>query len=86
MAFTVEAINVKNMGEKAKKHAQLAVFRHFFFAVLCLSQITNCHFKKIARSTSNGRKTQKNVFSRTFFFFVTEKKEKISGPSTYEMH
>ncbi len=71
MAYTVEAINEKKHEKMAKKHAQLAFFI-VIFEVLCLSHITNCRIKKIARSVS---KKEKSAFSRTFIFFLHEKKE-----------
>ena len=57
-----------------------------FFAVLCLSQITNCHIKKNREIDAKCvEKRKKCVFSRTFIFLFHEKK-KITGPSTYEIH
>ena len=79
MAFTVEAINVKNTGKKAKKHAQLAVFRRFFFAVLCLSQITNCHIKKKSQDRSHMAEKRKNVSFHVPFFFCNGKKREDIG-------
>ena len=86
MAYTIEAIKGKNMKKMAKKHAQLAFFNRFFVAVLCLSQITKCRIKKIARSTSNVSKNGKNVSFHDFLSFCSTKKKKITGPSTYEIY
>ena len=86
MAYTIEAIKGKNMKKNGEKHAKLAFFNRFFFEVLCLSQITNCRIKKIARSTSNVSKNGKKMSFHVLSSFCSTKKKKITGPSTYEIH
>jgi hypothetical protein len=64
----------KNMKNMAKKHAPLAFFHRYLFAVLCLSHITNCRTKKMARSTSNVSKNgKKKPFHVLYLFFVGKK-------------
>jgi hypothetical protein len=81
VANTIEAIKEKNGKQNGEKMRNWLFFIFFFCAVLCLSQIINCRLKKTRDRRQVCRKTGgKCVFSRTFIFFFTKKKDK-RGPA-----
>ena len=76
MAYTIEAINGKNMKKMAKKHAQLALFNRFFVCgALFKSNNQLAYLKNRELDVECVDKRKKMCLFTYFHLFVPRKKK-----------